>query len=65
MTIAISGAVCMVAAMWKEHLTESEAASLAEWDERAIYHKDQAAMFAVFRRRLADKVRARLRKAAK
>lgn len=48
---------------WKAHLTETEAESLAQWESDMQSFKDQTAIYVVWKRRLADKVRARIRKA--
>jgi hypothetical protein len=48
---------------WKDYITEAEAESLAQWEEDARDYKDQAARCAVWKRRLADTARARMRKA--
>jgi hypothetical protein len=47
---------------WKHHLTPEEAALLTEWETDEKRHRDHAALYAVWRRRLADKVRARMKR---
>jgi len=49
---------------WKSQLTEAEAENLAQWEADMQDFKDKAAIYVVWKRRLADKVRARIRKAA-
>lgn len=47
---------------WKNYITEAEAENLAQWEEDAKSFRDQAAIYAVWKRRLADTARARMRK---
>jgi hypothetical protein len=49
---------------WKTYLTETERVQLAEWEADEKRFKDQAAIYAVWKRRLADKVRAREKRKA-
>ena len=48
---------------WIENLTPTEATQLAEWESEARTYKDRAAMCATWKRRLASKVRARMKAA--
>lgn len=50
---------------WKNYITEAEAENLAQWEADARDHRDQAAWYAVQKRRLADTARARMRKQMK
>jgi len=50
---------------WKDYITETEAENLAQWEIDAKDHRDQAAIYAVWKRRLADTARARMRKQMK
>lgn len=47
---------------WKNYITDAEAENLAQWEEDAQSYRDKAAMYAVWKRRLADTARARMRK---
>jgi len=57
--------VCILMSTWKDYITETEAENLAQWEIDAKDHRDQAAIYAVWKRRLADTARARMRKQMK